>query len=73
MHHNKLLLDFFRYFWRNYSGSEVDLIEEIDGKYYAYEFKLKIKKYKLSKEFLNTYQPVKTNIVHRENFLEFLL
>lgn len=31
------------YFWKTYGGSEIDLIEERDGKLYGYEFKWKIK------------------------------
>ena len=27
------------YFWKNYSGAEVDLVEERDGKLFGYEFK----------------------------------
>jgi len=27
------------YFWRTYSGQEIDYIEEIDGMLHAYEFK----------------------------------
>ena len=28
-----------QYFWRTYDGSEVDLLEERDGKLFGYEFK----------------------------------
>jgi predicted AAA+ superfamily ATPase len=28
-----------QYFWRTYDGSEVDLVEEREGKLYGYEFK----------------------------------
>lgn len=28
-----------QYFWRTYDGSEVDLVEDRDGKLYGYEFK----------------------------------
>lgn len=34
-----------QYFWRTYDGSEVDLIEERDGKLYGFEFKWKAGKY----------------------------
>lgn len=34
-----------QYFWRTYDGSEVDLVEERDGKLYGYEFKWKPREY----------------------------
>ena len=34
-----------QFFWRTYDGSEVDLIEERDGKLFGYEFKWNIKKH----------------------------
>lgn len=30
-----------RYFWRVYTGDEIDYIEEFDGMLHAYEFKYK--------------------------------
>lgn len=30
-----------QYFWRTYDGSEVDLVEEREGRLYGYEFKWK--------------------------------
>lgn len=35
---NKQLFSNF-YFWRTYDGAEIDLVEEVDGKIIAYEFK----------------------------------
>ena len=34
-----------QYFWRTYDGSEVDLVEEREGKLFGYEFKWKHKKW----------------------------
>ncbi len=34
-----------QYFWRTYDGSEVDLVEEREGKLYGYEFKWKPREY----------------------------
>ena len=34
-----------QYFWRTYDGSEVDLVEEREGKLFGYEFKWKDKKW----------------------------
>jgi predicted AAA+ superfamily ATPase len=38
-------IDSNQYFWRTYDGSEVDLVEEREGKLYGYEFKWKPRKY----------------------------
>ena len=34
-----------QYFWRTYDGSEVDLVEEREGRLYGYEFKWKPREY----------------------------
>lgn len=38
-------IDANQYFWRTYDGSEVDLVEERQGRLYGYEFKWKPRKY----------------------------
>lgn len=43
------------HFWRTYDQKEIDLVEERDGKLFAYEFKFKMTKEKQPKEFLETY------------------
>ena len=63
----------FTYFWRTTSGAEIDYIEEIDGRLYAYEFKWNPEaKAKFSKSFTEAYGPVETKIIHRDNFWEWL-
>jgi len=63
----------FTYFWRTTKGAEIDYIEEIDGRLYAYEFKWNpAAKSKFSKSFTEAYQPVETKIIHRDNFWEWL-
>lgn len=45
-----------QYFWRTWKGSEIDLVEERDGKYYGYEAKWNPKKtVTVPKEWLETY------------------
>jgi uncharacterized protein len=57
------------YFWRNKQNAEIDYVEEIDGKIYAFEFKWNpTAKIKFPKPFLDTYQPEQTMVIHRENF-----
>jgi len=54
----------FTYFWRTTNGAEIDYIEEIDGRLYAYEFKWNpAAKSKFSKSFTT---------IHRDNFWEWL-
>lgn len=62
------------YFWRTTQQQEIDYIEEIDGKFTAYEFKWNPEaKVKFSKAFLENYPIEKTQAVHPKNFEEFLL
>lgn len=61
------------YFWRTYDKKEIDLIEEIDGKLFGYEFKFS--KEQLSKkntEFSDTYKAT-IEIITKNNFLDFLI
>lgn len=61
------------YFWRNKLQGEIDYVEEIDGKIYAYEFKWNANaKTKFPKAFMDTYQPVETKVIHQENFWQWL-
>ena len=62
------------FFWRTYQQQEIDLIEEIDGEFHAFEFKWnKTSRAKFSKTFLDTYKPLRTLSVSQENFEEILL
>jgi predicted AAA+ superfamily ATPase len=61
------------YFWRSKAQAEVNYLEEIDGKLYAYEFKWNPgSKSKFPPSFINAYKPVKTDIIHRDNFWQWL-
>jgi uncharacterized protein len=61
------------YFWRNKQQAEIDYVEEIDGKIYAYEFKWNpLAKVKFSASFLEKYKPVETKVIHPENFWQWL-
>lgn len=62
-----------RYFWRTKQQQEIDYIEEYDGKLHAFEFKWNPhKKVRFSKTFLNAYPNSETEVIHQENYLEFL-
>jgi uncharacterized protein len=61
------------YFWRNKQQAEIDYIEEIDGKIYAFEFKWNPKaKVKFPQAFLDTYQPEETKVISQDNFWQWL-
>ncbi|MFC6103517.1 ATP-binding protein [Olivibacter domesticus] len=61
------------YFWRNKQQAEVDYIEEIDGKLYAFEFKWNPRtKVNFPKAFVENYKPERTEVIHRDNFWEWL-
>jgi uncharacterized protein len=62
-----------KYFWRNTEKVEIDYIEEINGELYIFEIKWNPKeKVKFSSTFLNEYKPKSKQVVHRENFMEFV-
>lgn len=61
------------YFWRSKAQAEIDYLEEIDGKIYAYEFKWNPDaKVKFPTSFVDAYKPVETKVIHRDNFWEWL-
>jgi hypothetical protein len=62
------------YFWRTYSGQEIDLIEEYDGTLYPHQIKWneKSRSSKTPMWFsLERSEPMRN--INRQNYLEFLL
>jgi len=60
------------YFWRSYSGQEVDYVEESGGKFEAFEFKWgSTKQNKTPSEFFEAYA-TKVQKIDRENYFEFV-
>ncbi len=60
------------YFWRTYDQQEIDLIEEIDAKLFAYEFKWGDKEVSVPKAFRVNYPGALFQTVNRVNFYEFI-
>jgi uncharacterized protein len=60
------------YFWRTYTGAEIDYMEEYNGKYKALEIKMKNKGIKPPKTWTDLYG-TDFNLIHPENFHEFLI
>jgi hypothetical protein len=60
------------YFWRTYSGTEIDYVEEIASGYFAYEIKSGKAKAKVPlswrEEYGSNYQ-----VINKDNFLSFVL
>jgi len=61
------------YFWRTYDQKEVDFVEERDGKLFGFEFKWNPKIIKIQKEWLNTYPNASFDVIHRDNYLTFVI
>jgi len=66
-------IDINRYFWRTTQQQEIDYIEEINEKLFAYEFKWSKNKNKFPATFLNAYPKTHTTIISRENYTDFLI
>ena len=60
------------YFWRTYDQKEIDLIEEADGKLAGFELKYSKRTVKKPEEFLNTYPGSTFEVIHRQNYLDFV-
>ena len=64
---------FRHFFWRNYAGAEVDLIEIEDNNIMsAFEFKWQKNKAKTPKNFKDNYK-IETKVINNENYLDFIL
>jgi predicted AAA+ superfamily ATPase len=61
------------YFWRTYDQQEIDLIEEYGGKLSAYEFKWNNNfRAKVPKAFSDAYPEASFNVIHPDNYYEFI-
>ncbi len=61
------------YFWRTYDGAEIDLVEERDGKKYAFEFKWNpYKRRALPISFKENYNVAGFEVINRENIDFFI-
>lgn len=60
------------WFWRTYTGAELDYVEETDGKLYGYEFKFGKKNAKAPKSWIENYDAA-FSLVNKHNYLDFIL
>jgi hypothetical protein len=62
------------YFWRTTQQQEIDYIEEKDGRFATFEFKLNPKKQgRLSKTFKEAYKDHTFRNITPDNYFEFLV
>lgn len=61
-----------RYFWRTYDKQEIDLIEEREGKLYAYEFKWRNEKIKIPPAWEKAYPDSSYKVISTNNYSEWL-
>jgi uncharacterized protein len=60
------------YFWRTIDQKEIDYIEEENGQLRAFEFKYSAQKAKLPTAFAAAYPTAKFEVVHREDYFNFV-
>jgi len=60
------------FFWRTWGGLEIDLLEEREGKLFAFEFKYKNQKAKMPKKFIEAYPESVFKVITKDNFWEFI-
>lgn len=60
------------YFWRTYDQQEIDLVEEADGRLRGIEFKWRSGKQRCPKAWTDAYPEATFEVVHRDNYLDFV-
>lgn len=60
------------YFWRTYTGAELDYVEECEGLMSGYEFKYAKDKVKPPKSWGETYTNARFELINTDNWLEFV-
>ncbi len=61
------------FFWRSWSGQEVDFVEEREGKLFGYEFKWAADKVKHPKLWLEKYPHATFEVINKENYFDFIV
>jgi uncharacterized protein len=60
------------YFWRTYDQKEIDLIEEREGKLFAYEIKWGDRKVKIPKDWRENYPGSEFREITKQNYFSFI-
>ncbi len=61
------------YFWRTYTGAELDYVEEGDGLLHGYEFKAGRVQATAPQSWLSTYQNADFECINRSNYVQFVI
>lgn len=61
------------YFWRTYTGAEIDYIEEAGGKLSGHEFKFSSKKARTPKMWPKTYTGASFKTINKDNWQKFVV
>ncbi|MHB9037799.1 MAG: ATP-binding protein [Armatimonadota bacterium] len=61
------------YFWRTYTGAELDYVEESEGNLFGYEFKYGAKSVRCPATWSQTYQNSSCEIINRDNYQDFVI
>lgn len=62
-----------KYFWRTYTGTEIDYVEDSQGLLTGFECKWGTKVTKASRSWLETYPSSLFHLVNRKSYLDFIL
>lgn len=62
-----------RYFWRTHQQKEIDLVEERDGHFFAFEFKYGQGKTGCPLEFSTAYPGSKFEVINKDNYFDFVI
>lgn len=62
-----------QYYWRTYTGAELDLIEDAEGVLTGFEFKFNERVAKTPIGWLSTYSSARFSTVNRKSYLDFIL
>lgn len=60
------------YFWRTYTGAEIDIVEEREGRLYAYECKWSKPRGRMPESFLAAYPGASYEVITRESYRAYL-
>jgi hypothetical protein len=60
------------YFWRTYTGTEIDIAEEREGGIYAYECKWSRPRRRVPESFLAAYPGASFEVITRESYRAYL-
>lgn len=60
------------YFWRTYTGAEIDIVEERGGALYAYEYKWSRPSASAPASFLDAYPGASFEVINRNNFWDYV-